>query len=136
MYVLLFVVILLLGWYVWGIVVLFERLKEEVGWWDIIVGDSGGIARWEGWGSSGFGSERQGAELEGSLEALANALGVSPVQVASAVKPLVPQASLASVASKMEGMGGSEAVSVLFEDTTRSNRDHQTTSTGTLNDQI
>lgn len=130
LYVLLAVALLLLGWYIYGMVTLLERLKEEVGWWGIIVGDSEGMTRWMtlkrwGFGSdpSGSGAGRAGAEkggdLEGSLNALADALGIAPMQVASAVKPLVPQASLTSIVSKAEETGGSEAVRILFEDTTR-----------------
>ena len=134
LYVLLFVVLLLLGWYIYGMVTLLERLKEEVGWWGIIAGDSEGMTRWGTLKEWRFGSDRSGGEggrgeaekgedLEGSLNALADALGIAPMQVASAVKPLVPQASLTSIASKAEGTGGSEVVRILFDDTTRNDVD-------------
>lgn len=128
MYVLLSLALLFLVWYVYGMVTLFERLKDEVGWWGVIVGDSGVITRWEalkgwgfGWDRSGGTEAAKGGDLEGSLNALADALGISPVQVASAVKPLIPQASLTNIASKETG--GSEAVRILYEDTTRNGRD-------------
>lgn len=108
-------------------VTLLERLKDEVGWWSIIKGDAGGIMRWESAKWWGFGSDwsggaegEKGGDLEGSLNALADALGISPVQVASAVKPLIPKASLTSIASKETG--GLGAVSILFEDTMRNDR--------------
>jgi len=108
-------------------VTLLERLKEEVGWWGIIVGDSEGISRWGSLKRWGFGSDpsgrggeaEKGGDLEGSLNALADALGIDALQVASAVKPLVPQASLTSIVSKAEETDGSEVVRILFEDTTR-----------------
>jgi len=108
-------------------VTLLERLKEEVGWWGIIVGDSEGISRWGTLKRWGFGSDpsgrggeaEKGDDLEGSLNALADALGIDAMQVASAVKPLVPQASLTSIVSKAEETDGSEVVRILFEDTTR-----------------
>jgi hypothetical protein len=134
LYVLLFVVLLLLGWYIYGMVTLLERLKEEVGWWGIIVGDSEGMTRWGTLKEWRFRSDRSGGEggrtgadkggdLEGSLNALADALGIAPMQVASAVKPLVPQASLTSIASKAEETDGSEVIRILFEDTMRNDRD-------------
>ncbi|KAF8553131.1 hypothetical protein OG21DRAFT_1282182 [Imleria badia] len=130
LYVLLFVVLLLFGWYLYGMVTLLEQLKEEVGWWGIVVGNPGGTTPWGTFEGVGFGSSRSGreggqaeaeksGELEGSLNALADALGISPMQVASAVKPLIPQESLTSIALKTEETGGSEAVRILFEDTTR-----------------
>jgi len=134
LYVLLSVVLLLLVWYIYGMVILLERLKEEVGWWGIIVGDPGGMPRWETWKGWGFGSgqgggeggraeAQKGGDLEGSLNALAVALGISPMQVASAVRPLVPQASLTSIALKTEETGGSKALRILFEDTSPNDRD-------------
>ena len=122
-YVLLFIVLLLLVWYVYGMVTLLARLKDEVGWWGIVVGDTG-QETWKGWRTSE--SRRQGAqkgELEGSLNALADALGIPPVQVASAVRPVVPRESLASIASKADETGRPEAVRILFEDTTRNDRE-------------
>lgn len=113
-------------------VTLLEKLKDEVGWWGVIVGDSRGIKGWETLKGWGFGSDRaggadsaeraKGGDLEGSLNALADALGISPAQVASAVKSLIPQASLTSIASKETGASGSEAVRILYEDTTRNGR--------------
>ncbi|KAI9463151.1 hypothetical protein HD554DRAFT_2175656 [Boletus coccyginus] len=132
LYALLFIVLLLLVWYTYGMVVLLERLKEEVGWWGIIVGDPGGMPRWETWkgfgsgwggGEGGRAEAQEGGDLERSLNALADALGISPIQVASAVKPLVPQASLTSIASKTEETGGSKAVRILFEDTSPNDKD-------------
>lgn len=118
MYVLLFLVLLVLGWYVYGMVTLFEDLRDDVGWWGIILGHSGGFSSDRR--SGGAEVVGGGGDLEGSLNALADALGISPVEVASAVKPLIPQASLTSVASKAKGTGRSEAVRVLlFEDTRR-----------------
>ena len=118
-------------------ITLVDKLKEDVGWWGIIMGDSGGTSRRqtsEGWGQWGFGSDRSGrkdeqgeavrGDLEGPLNAIAEALGISPMQVASAVRPLIPQASMASMASKLEQMSGSETVRTLFEDTTRSDREN------------
>ena len=40
-YVLLFCVLLLLGWYIYGMVTLLERLKDKVRWWGIVVDDFG-----------------------------------------------------------------------------------------------
>ncbi|KAH0835493.1 hypothetical protein J3R83DRAFT_9160 [Lanmaoa asiatica] len=132
--VVLFLALLLLGWYVYGMVTLLGRLKDEIGWWGIVVGDSGGVARWGTLKGRGIGSDRSGEEggagadksddLEGSLNALADALGIPPVQVASAVKSLIPRASLTSIASKTEETGASEAVRILLEDTTRDSRDN------------
>lgn len=50
-------------------------------------------------------------ELEGHLSQLASALGIPATDVASAVKPLVPPATLSSIAPRATG----EAVKVLFE---------------------
>ncbi|KAG8215621.1 hypothetical protein J3R82DRAFT_7490 [Butyriboletus roseoflavus] len=47
-YALLFLVLLLLAWHIYGMVMLLERLKDEVGWWSIVVSDSAKITRWEG----------------------------------------------------------------------------------------
>lgn len=123
MYVLLFVVLLLFGWYIYGMITLSEGLKEEVGWWGIVVGDTR-MKRW------GFGTDRsRGAgaarisELEGSLNALADALGIPVVEVASAVKPLISQESLTNIAPKVHDTGGSEALRVLLEDTMRSDEE-------------
>lgn len=110
-------------------VTLVEKLKEEVGWWSIIVGNSGGMTRW---GTSsceecGYGADRssgredrqaeggEGGGLEGSLNALADALGISPMEVAAVVKPLIPRASLTSIALNPEQTSSSEAVRILFE---------------------
>ena len=130
MYALLFLALLLLGWYVYGMMNLLEGLKDEVGWWNIVTGDSARITWWENLKGRGFdGSDwsgraeaEKGSGLEGSLNALADALGISPVQVAYAVKPLIPQASLTNIALKTGATGGSEAVRILFEDTTRDSR--------------
>ncbi|KAN0073588.1 hypothetical protein V8E55_012195 [Tylopilus felleus] len=116
LYVLLLFVLLLFAWYIYGMVTLVEKLKEEVGWWSIIVGNSGGMTRW---GTSsceecGYGADRssgredrqaeggEGGGLEGSLNALADALGISPMEVAAVVKPLIPRASLTSIALNPE----------------------------------
>jgi len=132
-YVLTSIAVVLLVWYAYGMVTLLARLKDEVGWWSVVVGGDSAMARggrgmrvWEGispwlttkgWGfgsGAGAGGDRRGGgDLEGSLNALADALGVDPVEVALAVRPLVPRASMASKAGRT---GGSEAVRVLFED--------------------
>lgn len=51
-------------------------------------------------------------ELEGHLSQLASALGIPATDLASAVKPFVPPATLSSLAPQATG----EAVEVLFED--------------------
>ncbi|KAF9237736.1 hypothetical protein BU15DRAFT_62935 [Melanogaster broomeanus] len=97
--------VLLLGWYVYNTVTLLGRLKEEVGWWRLITGGSGmapsGWGYWTGWGSSR--TAEGGGELESRLNDLADALGIPVEDVASAVKPFVPPASLTSLALKETG---------------------------------
>ncbi|KAF8435374.1 hypothetical protein L210DRAFT_981396 [Boletus edulis BED1] len=125
LHVLLVLVLLVFGFYIFVLVILLERMKEDVGWWGITVGDSRRMPAWassEGWKYGSDPSTRQGDDLDSSLNALADALGISPVQVASAMKPLVPQASLSSVASKSGATGGSEALSMLYGDTKRKDR--------------
>ncbi|KIJ59038.1 hypothetical protein HYDPIDRAFT_118859, partial [Hydnomerulius pinastri MD-312] len=121
---------LLLGWYVYGMVTLLGKLKDEVGWWGLIVGGTGGRLRggsssgaqtgWGSWMGSGSGRTSQGTgeagELESRLNVLADALGIPAKDVASAIKPFVPPASLKRLAPKMKETGVSEAVRVLLEE--------------------
>lgn len=58
LYVVLFVVLLLFGWCLYGMVTLLEQLKEEVGWWGIVVGNPGGTTPWGTFEGVGFGSGR------------------------------------------------------------------------------
>lgn len=51
-------------------------------------------------------------ELEGHLSQLASALGIPATDLASAVKPFVPPATLSGLAPQATG----EAMKVLFED--------------------
>ncbi|KIJ11865.1 hypothetical protein PAXINDRAFT_181754 [Paxillus involutus ATCC 200175] len=121
--------VILLGWYVYDMVTVLGRLKEEVGWWGLIIGGSGGQLRggsgggtshgwgsWTGWGSSSSRRARGDGELESRLDDLANALGIPARDVASALKPIVPPASLTSLAAKMKETSGSEAIRVLLEE--------------------
>lgn len=61
--------------------------------------------------NQGRGQEVTG-ELEVHLSQLASALGIPATDLASAVKPLVPPATLSSLAPQATG----EAMKVLFED--------------------
>lgn len=121
------IAVVLLVWYAYGMVMLLERLKDEVGWWGVVVGGDSSMARlspWltaKGWGFGSGAGRSEGGDLEGSLNALAVALGVDPVEVALAVRPLVQRASMTSMASKAGRTGGSEAVRVLFEEGAGSN---------------
>ncbi|KAF8837964.1 hypothetical protein BDN67DRAFT_972225 [Paxillus ammoniavirescens] len=127
--------VILLGWYVYDMVTVLGMLKEEVGWWGLIIGGSDGELRgrsgggtlhgwgpWTGWGSSSSSRARGDGELESRLDDLANALNIPARDVASALKPIVPPASLTSLAAKMKETRRSEAIRVLFEDSSAHGR--------------
>jgi hypothetical protein len=94
-------------WYTYITAVGLKHWKDEVGWWGMSVGRFG--RQHDGLPSRG--NEVVG-EIEGHLSKLASALGIPATDVASAVKPFMPPATLSSLAPHATG----EAVKVLFED--------------------
>jgi hypothetical protein len=108
-YALVTIALLFTVWYTYITAVGLKHWKEEVGWWGMSVERFGrqhdGLHRnqWRGHEVTG--------ELEGHLSQLASALGISATDLASAVKPFVPPATLSSLAPQATG----EAMKVLFE---------------------
>lgn len=104
--------LLFAGWYTYITAVGLKQWKDEVGWWGVTVGrygrqDTVHRGQWRG----GHDHDVEG-HLEGHLSRLASALGIPATDVASAVKPLVPPATLSSLAPRATG----EAVKVFFEE--------------------
>ncbi|KAG2148924.1 hypothetical protein DEU56DRAFT_782925 [Suillus clintonianus] len=101
--------LLFTGWYTYITAVGLKHWKEEVGWWGMSVGRFGRQ-------DSLYWNQRRGhevkAELEEHFSQLASSLGISATDLASAVKPFVPSATLSSIAPQAKG----EAVKVLFEE--------------------
>ncbi|KAG1878989.1 hypothetical protein F4604DRAFT_585133 [Suillus subluteus] len=109
-YTLVTIALLSTAWYTYTTAVGLKHWKEEVGWWGMFIGRIGrqhdGLNRdqWRGQEATG--------ELEGHLGQLASALGIHATDLASAVKPFVPPATLSSLAPQAT----SEAMKVLLED--------------------
>ncbi|KAG2365969.1 hypothetical protein BDR07DRAFT_1353152 [Suillus spraguei] len=82
-----------------------KHWKEEVGWWGIFVGRFGRQH------DTSYRNQEVTGELEGHFSQLASALGISATDLASAVKPFVPPATLSSLVPQATG----EAMQVLFE---------------------
>lgn len=103
-------VLLFTMWYTYITAVELKHWKEEVGWWGMSVGR---IGRQH---DTSYRNQQRGQEVTGELEGhfsqLASALGIPATDLASAVKPFVPPATLSSLAPQATG----EAVEVLFED--------------------
>lgn len=96
-------------WYTYITAVGLKDWKEEVGWWGMFVerfGRQHDASYRNQW------SQEVTGELEGHFSQLASALGISATDLASAVKPFVPPATLSSLAPHATG----EAMKVLFED--------------------
>jgi len=102
--------LLFAGWYTYITAVGLKHWKDEVGWWRMTVGrswrqdDRLSCGQWRG-------HEMKG-ELEEHFSQLASALGIPATDVASAVKPFVPPATLSSLAPQATG----EVMKVLFEE--------------------
>ncbi|KAG1903481.1 uncharacterized protein F5891DRAFT_103946 [Suillus fuscotomentosus] len=109
-YALVTIALLFTVWYTYITAVELKHWKEEVGWWGMSVGR---IGRQH---DTSYHNQRRGQEVTGELEGhfsqLASALGIPATDLASAVKPFVPPATLSSLAPQATG----EAVEVLFED--------------------
>jgi len=108
-YVLVTVALLFTGWYTYIGFVGLKQWKEEVGWWGVTVGrlgrqDTAHRGSWRG------GQEVKG-EFEEHLSQLASALGIPASDVASAIKPIVPPATLSSLVPQATG----GAINILFE---------------------
>ncbi|KAG1745117.1 uncharacterized protein EDB91DRAFT_177455 [Suillus paluster] len=106
-YTLVTIALLSAGWYTYITAVGLKHWKEEVGWWGVTVGRIGrkqDKIQWRG-------QEVKG-ELEWHLSQLASALGIPATDVASALNPFVPPATLSSLAPQATG----EAMKVLFEE--------------------
>ncbi|KAG2337121.1 hypothetical protein BDR05DRAFT_970565 [Suillus weaverae] len=102
--------LLLTAWYTYTTAVALKHWKEEVGWWGMSIGRFGRQHNTL-YRNQGRGQEVTG-ELEVHLSQLASALGIPATDLASAVKQLVPPATLSSLAPQATG----EAMKVLFED--------------------
>jgi hypothetical protein len=87
-----------------------KHWKEEVGWWGMSVGRFG--RQHDGLYRNQRGGQEVAGDLEGHFNQLASALGIPATDLASAVKPFVPPATLSSLAPHATG----EAMKVLFED--------------------
>lgn len=109
-YVLVTTALLFTVWYTYITFVGLKQWKDEVGWWGMSVGRFGrqhhGLYR-----NPSRGHEVVG-EVEGHLSKLASALGIPATDLASAVKPFMPPATLSSLAPHATG----ETMKVLFED--------------------
>jgi hypothetical protein len=101
--------LLFLGWYTYIGFVGLKQWKEDVGWWGVTVGRLGRQ------NTAHRGSWRGGQEVKGEFEEhlsqLASALGIPASDVASAIKPFVPPATLSSLAPQATG----GAINILFE---------------------
>ncbi|KAG2155244.1 uncharacterized protein EDB93DRAFT_92601 [Suillus bovinus] len=97
-------------WYTYTTAMELRQWKEEVGWWGMFVGRFG--RQHDGLYSNQWRGQEVTGELEGHLSQLAFALGIPATDLASAVKPLVPPATLSSLAPQAT----SEAMKVLVED--------------------
>jgi hypothetical protein len=116
--------LLFAGWYTYITAVGLKQWKDEVGWWGMTVGRSGrqdNVYR----GTWGGGQEVKG-DFEEHLSRLASALGIPATDVASAIKPFVPPATLSSLAPQATG----EAMKVFFEEDLK--RDRGDGSRGTM----
>ncbi|KAG0701480.1 hypothetical protein DFH29DRAFT_1000225 [Suillus ampliporus] len=105
-YTLMTAALLVAGWYTYITAVGLKHWKEEVGLWRMTVGRFGRQQNSQWRGQEGEGG------LEGHLSQLASALGIPATDVASAIKPFVPPATLSSLAPRATG----EAMKVLFEE--------------------
>lgn len=97
-------------WYTYITAVGLKQWKEEAGWWGMSVGRLG--RQHDGLYQSQWRGQEAAGDLEGLLNQLASALGISATDLASAVKPFVPPATLSSLAPHATG----QAAKVLLED--------------------
>lgn len=101
--------LLFMAWYTYIGFVGLKQWKEEVGWWGVTAGRLGRQ------NTAHHGSWRGGQEVKGEFEEhlsqLASSLGIPASDVASAIKPFVPPATLSSLAPQATG----GAINILFE---------------------
>jgi len=103
--------LLFAGWYTYITAVGLKQWKDEVGWWGMTVGRSGRQDNTHRGTWRGGGKEVKG-DFEEHLSKLASALGIPATDVALAVKPFMPPATLSSLAPRATG----EAMKVFFEE--------------------
>ncbi|KAG2044023.1 hypothetical protein BDR03DRAFT_940561 [Suillus americanus] len=109
-YTLVTIALLFTVWYTYITAVGLKHWQEEVGWWGMFIGRFGRQHdrlfrnQWRGQEATG--------ELEWHLSRLASTLGIHATDLASAVKPFMPPATLSSLAPQATG----EAMKVLLED--------------------
>jgi len=115
-YTLAIIALLFVGWYTYITGMGLKQWKDDVGWWGVAVGRSGkqDSTHRSLWGGSQKSSK---GDVEEHFSQLASALGISAMDVASAVKPFVPPATLSSLAPRATG----EAMKVLFEEDPKRN---------------